>query len=260
MKDKSKELPEEIVDNTNENTYDFDIYYAEAWSKRQGNFSFGLANNLIKYLKNYHIYVNSVLDVCSGSGEFISIMRNICTDCMGVDNADGYLNYVATKYGDINFQKVDKLYSFNLKRKFDLISCNRDVVNMFTKWSEWQEFFKTAYEHLVKNGIFMFDFYTKKKLDGWTDLTFEQTDGLDYVSDVKQNNGYTVMKETYYLKETLTLVHKTGDIMVESWFETENIISALKQAGFRNVKIADYELNEIEDYSSMDRIHILATK
>ena len=260
MGTKNKEIPEEETTSVTESVYDFDIYYAEAWSRRQGSFSFGLANNLIKYLKANHIYVNSVLDVCSGSGEFISIMRNICTDCMGVDNADGYLSYVATKYGDINFQKVDKLYSFKLKRKFDLISCNRDVINMFTKWSEWQEFFKTAYDHLVKNGILMFDFYTKKKLDGWNELLFEQQDGLDYVSSVKQNNGYTIINETYYLKETFSLVHKTGDIMVETWFETENIISALKQAGFKTIKIADYELNAVEDYSSMDRIHILATK
>lgn len=260
MVEENKVLPEEEIRAVEESKFDFDVYYAEAWSRRQGGFSFGLANNLIRYLNRYHIYVKSVLDVCSGSGEFVSIMRNVCQDCMGVDNADGYINYVTTKFNDIDFKKVDYLYDFKLKRKFDLISFNHDTINLFTKWSEWQKFFETCYSHLVKNGILMFDFYTKKKLDGWTELIFEQGEGIDYVSDVKQNNGYCVLNETYYLKETNALVRKTGDIMVEAWFDTENILSALKQAGFKSVEVVDYELNKVEDYSNMDRIHILARR
>ena len=255
----NKELPEETI-APQQSSFKFDIYYAEAWARRQGRFSFDLAHNVIRYLKSKQINVKSILDICSGSGEFISIMRNICTDCVGVDNADGYLNYVHTRYGDINFEKVEKLYSFDLKRKFNFISCNRDVVNMFVRWSEWEEFFKTVYKHLTKNGILMFDFYSEKKLKDWSELIYEQGDGLDYVSNVFQNNGYCIMNETYYLKETSALTRKTGDIMVEAGFSTEKIIDGLKVAGFNDVKVVDYELNPVSDYSLMDRIHILATK
>ncbi len=252
-------LKEEEVKDL-ETDYKFDVWYAEAWSRKQGKFSFNLANNLIRYLSSKHRNVKSVLDICSGSGEFISIMRNACTDCVGVDNADGYLELVRTKYSDINFVKVDALYDFNLKRKFDVVSCNRDVVNMFTDWEQWVSFFKTAYAHLNKNGIFMFDFYTQNRLEGWNELIFEQEDGLDYVSKITQNNGYCVFNEVYYLKETNTIVRKTGDIMVEGWFETERILNALDECGFRDIKFVDINLNEVNDVKNLDRIHIIATK
>ncbi len=247
-------------ENKLESVYDFDVWYAEAWSRKQGNFSFKLANNLVRFLKEKKINIKSVLDVCSGSGEFISIMRNICTDCVGIDKAKGYLAYVQSKYNDIKFVQVDKLYSFNLKRKFDLVSCNRDVVNMFTNFDNWHTFFATVYNHLNKNGIFMFDFYTQKKLENWEEVVYEQGDELDYVSKVSQNNGCCVMNEVYYLKETSTLYRKTGDIMVEAWFKTDAIIEALKTAGFRDVRMVDINLQEIKDISDLNRIHILATK
>ncbi len=242
------------------NAFNFDVWYAEAWSRKQGNFSFKLANNLIRFLKANNINIKSVLDVCSGSGEFISVLRNICTDCVGVDNAEGYLDYVRPKFQDVDFKKVDYLYEFNLKRKFDVISCNRDVVNMFTNWTQWQLFFKTVFNHLNKRGIFIFDFYTKKKLDGWQEIVYEQGADLDYVSKVSQNNGLCVMNETYYVKETSTLYRKTGDIMVEAWFETEAIIKELETQGFKDIKLMDIDFNEVREYKDLNRIHIMARK
>ncbi len=243
-----------------EGSFDFDVWYAEAWSRKQGNFSFKLANNLIRFLKSRNIMIKSVLDVCSGSGEFISVLRNICTDCMGVDNAEGYLNFVRPKFPDVEFKKVDYLYEFDLKRKFDAISCNRDVVNMFTNWTQWEKFFNTIYKHLNKKGIFMFDFYTKKKLNGWNELIYEQGSDLDYVSKVSQNNGLCVMNETYYVKETNTLYRKTGDIMVEAWFETWDIVKCLEKIGFKDIKFVDIELNEVKEIDELNRIHIIARK
>lgn len=248
--------------NLTESVYDFDVWYAEAWSRKQGQFSFNLANTLIRFLKEKHKSIKSVLDVCSGSGEFVSVLRNICTDCMGVDNAEGYLRFVQSKINDVVFKKVDKLYDFNLKRKFDLISCNRDVVNMFTTFAKWETFFKTTFEHLNKGGMLMFDYYTKHKLEGWQETIFEQSAEIDYVSDVTQNNGLCVMSEVYYLKETSTLYRKTGDVMVEAWFENDEIVKALKLAGFREVKLVDSNLVEIpaDKLAERNRIHILAYK
>ena len=244
------------------NTFEFDRWYAEAWSRKQGGFSEHAANTLINYLKSSNHPIRSALDVCSGSGEFISIIRNITTECMGVDNADGYLEYAKCQYSDVNFQKVEKLYDFKLKKKFDLISCNRDVVNMFTTFDKWKMFFNTAYNHLQKNGFFMFDFYTEKKLAGWSEVIYEQGDDLDYVSKVTQNNGLCVMSEVYYLKESSTYYRKTSDVMVEAWFKTEDIVKALEEAGFRKIKLLNKELKPLEDseIEKQTRIHVLAEK
>lgn len=244
------------------NTFEFDKWYAEAWSRKQGGFSERLANTLISYLKSNNRPVKSVLDVCSGSGEFLSRMRNITADCVGIDNADGYLEYARSEYGDVEFKKVENLHEFKLRKKFDLISCNRDVVNMFTNFEKWMTFFKTVYNHLENKGLFMFDFYTEKKLAGWNEVIYEQSNDLDYVSKVSQNNGLCVMSEVYYLKESSIYYRKTADVMVEAWFKTEDIVKALKEVGFKKVKLVDINLNPLEEkeIQNQTRIHVLAEK
>jgi hypothetical protein len=131
---------------------------------------------------------------------------------------------------------------------------------MFTNWTQWEKFFNTIYKHLNKKGVFMFDFYTKKKLNDWNELIYEQGADLDYVSKVSQNNGLCVMNETYYVKETNTLYRKTGDIMVEAWFETWDIVKCLEKIGFKDIKFVDIELNEVKEIDELNRIHIIARK
>ena len=244
------------------NKFDFDVWYAEAWSRKQGGFSSRLANTVIRYIKENNKMIGSVLDICSGSGEFISMLRNIVIDCVGIDNAEGYLSYAKSKHSDVDFRKVDKLYDFKLKKKFDLISCNRDVVNMFTTFDKWQIFFKTVYAHLNNKGLFMFDFYTEKKLANWQDVIYEQGEDLDYVSKISQNNGLCVMNEVYYLKESSVYYRKSGDIMVEAWFKTEDIINALQSAGFKKIQIVNGDLQPVaeNEIKNMLRLHIIAEK
>lgn len=244
------------------NEFSFDEWYAKCWSVKKGGFSARLASNLIKNLKDNRATVGSVLDVCSGSGEFVSLMRNVCPECVGIETADSFITYSSSKYSDVEFIKVKKFNDFKLKRTFDLISCNGDVVNMFTIFSQWQEFFKTVYSHLNKGGTFLFDFYTKEYLDGLNGTSYEEGEELDYVSKRTQNNGLCVMSEIYYLKESSLYYRKTSDVMVETSFPIEDIKMALETAGFKNIKFVDINLNEItkKELKSRERIHVLANK
>ena len=244
------------------NQFDFDEFYARCWSEKRGGISFKLANNLINYLKEKNLAVGSVLDVCSGSGEFISNLRNICTDCVGIDTADGFISYAKRKCSDVEFIKVDRLHEFNLKRKFDLISCNGDVVNMFTLFDNWKTFFEVVNNHLSKNGLFLFDFYTKEYLDSLSGLVYDESENIDYVSKRTQNNGLCVMSEIYYLKESSMYYRKTGDVMVETSFKIEDILNLLKATGFIDVKLVGVDLKELtlDDLKVATRIHVLARK
>ena len=242
------------------NKFKFDIWYAEAWSRRQGYFSFKIANNLKKKFAKEGTKVESVLDVCSGSGEFLNVMNTFVKDCMGVDNADGYLDFVKTKYPNIKFKKVDKLYTFDLGRKFDLITCNHDVVNMFLKFEEWQEFFKVCYQHLNAGGMFLFDFYSERMMNSWEKVTFEQDYTLDYVQKVANENGVCIMDEVYYIRESDSLYRKTADKMIETGFPTRLVYDALKVAGFKEIEFIDIEFGHREIDDDVDRVHVLCKK
>lgn len=244
------------------NEFNFDVWYAECWSKKRGSFSSILSANLIKYLKKNRKVVGSILDICSGSGEFISSMRNICSDCVGIDTADAYLTYAKSRCHDVDFKKVNGFADFKLKRKFDLISCNGDVVNMFTLFEDWEKFFKTVYSHLNKGGMFLFDFYKKETLDSFNGVIYEESDEVDYVSKRSQNNGLCVMSEVYYLKESSQYYRKTADIMVETGFELEVIKQALINIGFKDVKVIDNTFTELslKEIKELKRLHIICTK
>ncbi len=240
--------------------FNFDVWYAEAWSRRQGYLSFKLANNLKKKFEAENKVVNSVLDVCSGSGEFLNVMSNFVKTCVGVDNAEGYLQLVRSKFKDIEFIKIKDLYKFDLKRKFDLVTCNHDVINMFLKFVDWETFFDVVYKHLENEGMFIFDFYTDKKMKEWDFVSFEQDYTLDYVQSVKRQYDACVMDEVYYIRESETLYRKTADTMIETSFPTEQIVKALEKAGFVDLQYVDVNLEPIEDLENAGRIHILCKK
>ena len=241
------------------NNYGFDEAYAESWSKMRGNFPTKLANGLIRYVKENHIGIRSVLDICSGTGEFISIMRNICERCVGCDSADSYINYVKRNYPEIEVFKVKNFYDFKVKETFDFVSCNQDVVNMFNDFDEWKKFFANCSKIIKKNGYLMFDFYTEKKLKGANAVIFEEGDELDYVSKTQDVHGKCVFNEVYYVKENSIHYHKTKDIMVESYYPTEDILKAVKDAGFEITPI-DMEFNKVSDISNLNRVHLLCKR
>ncbi len=255
-----EEVGKSVTDMSKGNQFKFDVWYAEAWSRRQGYFSFKIANNLKKVMEAKKLKINSVLDVCSGSGEFLSFMSTFVPTCVGVDNADGYLEFVRNKFPDIKFEKIDSLSDFNINQKFDLLTCNHDVVNMFLTFDEWKTFFNSAYNHLNDGGYIIFDVYSENKMKTWEKVTFEQDYTLDYVQKVSNNDGICVMDEVYYIRESETLYRKTSDCMLETGFPTINIIEALKEAGFKNIRTVDIDFNDLADIDNVDRIHFVCQK
>lgn len=239
----------------------FDVWYAEAWSRKQGYLSYKLACNLRDKFQRENKTLTSVLDVCSGSGEFLNVMTNFAKECYGVDNAEGYLEYTGKKFKKLKLQKVEKLYNFDIKKTFDLVTCNHDVINMFLDFEQWETFFDVVKNHLNDGGMFVFDFYTADKMNNWNDIAFEEDFTLDYVQDVRrQEDGVCVMKEVYYIRESETLYRKTTDTMLEIGFETDRILKALEKAGFKDIELVDVNLEPIEDINAVDRIHIVCKK
>lgn len=247
------------IKNTDVKKTGFDEFYAEAWSKMQGAFSSKIANNLVGYLKKNKINAKSVLDICSGSGEFLSIMKNSIPKCVGVDSEESYLNFVKRNYSDIEFYKVDNFHSFKIKGKFDIITCNHDVVNMFNGMNEWNLFLANCAKMLNKNGVLLFDYYTKSYFDKLVGTTYEESDEVDYVSKISKFDNKTIFNEVYYIKESSLHYRKTSDIMVEQTFDNKLVFSAVTNAGFTYTPI-DISFNTLKDLDSAKRIHLLCRK
>lgn len=237
-----------------------DYDFAKAWDQSQGSFSAGIADRILNYSKDRNIKINSALDICCGASNLLNIFHNNGIKCVGTETRKGMIDYSKEKYPNIDFILTQKMSEFPTKQKFDLITCNHDIVNYFEDFEEWKEFFREAYKHLNGNGLFVFDFYTKKKLSDWNDTTFFSSEWLDYITDVKSGiYDKTRITYTYYINYNNYCI-KTRDIVVECFFENEQILDALKKAGFKEFSVVDENLNPLSNMDFADRIHIVAKK
>ena len=162
-----------------------DIDFARAWDNSQGSFSAGIANRILSFANNNNKKIKSALDICCGASNLLNIFHQNGISCAGTETRQGMIDFPKEKYPEIEFFKTEMMSEFPTKQKYDLITCNHDIVNYFENFDEWREFFKEAYKHLNNGGMFVFDYYTKRKLQDWNETIFFSSEWLDYITEVK---------------------------------------------------------------------------
>jgi Na+-transporting NADH:ubiquinone oxidoreductase subunit NqrC len=131
---------------------------------------------------------------------------------------------------------------------------------------------------LNNGGIFIFDFYTKRKLQYWNEVSYDENEKLDYVRNVVSDGvSKTSISNIYYIninpKELDDLKEKeysfnnyenkykrTEDVTVEYYFENNDIINAIKRSGYRYLITTDQNFRPVSSISDMNRIHVIAIK
>ncbi len=239
----------------------FDKNYAAAWSADQGGFSYTLAQNLLEFIDKNKKSVKSALDICCGTGEFLNYLAKAGITCSGTEVAKSMIDYSKEKYPNMTFTQTKEIYDVPAKGTYDLVSCNHDMINMLERFDSWKTLFKNAYKVLNKGGIFIFDFYTKKKLENWNEVIFEESDTMDHIKSIKKGiDNKVIMKEIYYIKNNEGVYDKTFDIVVESYFDNREILSALNAAGFKFVQFCDFSLSPVANAEQRNRVHVVAIK
>lgn len=267
------------MENNNETT--FDKAFAMAWNENQGSYSQNLAKKILKFIKLQDLKVNTVLDICCGSANFLNEMQNNGKQCTGTEILDSYVEYNKSKFPNMQFIKTNTINELDGLDKYDLISCNHDVVNMFPTLEEWGNFFKNVYNHLNNGGLFIFDYYTKRKLKDWNETFFDGNDKIDYIKNIVcDGKSKTAISNIYYInlvsKAKDESVHamdrnysmnnydskykKAEDTQVEYYFENKDILAKLKHAGYRYIITTDGNLSPISMIDDVNRMHIVAIK
>lgn len=238
----------------------FDEQFAKAWYNLGGDFSYMFSKRLISYLKKNNIKPKNVLDVYCGAGNFLAEMQKQGIKCVGTEGSKSFIKFNNENYSNMQFLYASALNDFNTKEKFDLITCIYDLVNYLETYNDWQEMFKSVYKQLNKGGMFVFDFNTVKRLSDWNTTIYDQASDMDYVETVKSGvQGKTVITYVYYVKDGAKY-DKTSTIYTETSFETDRVVDALKKAGFKDVKLCDFELNPLSSPESRNKVHVIATK
>ena len=255
----------------------FSKAFAVAWSENQGSYSQNLAKKIIKFAKLQDLKFDSVLDICCGSGNFLEEMKNNGKKCTGTEFLDSYVEYNKTKFPEMHFFKTNGIDDLDNLGTFDLISCNHDVVNMLPTLEAWGKFFQNVYKHLNNGGIFIFDYYTKRKLKDWNETFFDSNNQLDYIKQVVSDGKSTTsisniyyinlapqknrdIEKTYSLNDYDSKFKKAENTSVEYYFENDEILNLIKNAGYRYLITTDGNLSPISAMGDVNRMHIIAIK
>jgi 2-polyprenyl-3-methyl-5-hydroxy-6-metoxy-1,4-benzoquinol methylase len=236
------------------------VEFAKSWDLSQGHYSRDIAEKIISYSEEHNIKIKSALDVCCGASNLLEVFNNHGIKCEGTEVRQDMIDYSKEKCPDITYHLTKNMYDIPQKSKVDLITCNHDIVNYFESFDNWKSFFKDVNKHLNSNGMFVFDFYTKYKLRDWKETTYTTSEWLDCLTDIRPSMyDKTIITYTYFITSGDYMI-KTKDIVVESYYETNDILEELKKAGFKKILIVDENLNNIEPNEYIERMHIIALK
>lgn len=238
---------------------DVNYDFAKAWDLSQGDFATNIANRILAYAESNNKSFKSIYDICCGASNLLAIFDKCGYKCFGTETRKGMIEYSKQKLPNITYFLTKNIYDMPGKEKADVITCTHDIVNYLEDFNEWEQLFKNVEKKLTKNGIFVFDFYTKFKLSNWNESTYKSFPHLDCLTTVKSGvYDKTVINYTYYINYQNYYV-KTKDIVIESYFELEKIVGALKSAGLKKVQIVDSHLNPTEYNQYAERIYIIAS-
>lgn len=257
-----------------------DADFAIAWSENQGSYSEGIAKKTLNFAKLQGLKINSVLDICCGSGNFLAEMQAHGKKCTGTEILDSYVEYNKAKFKNMDFYKTEGLLDFDHLGTFDLISCNHDVINFLPTIEAWGRFFRMAYRHLNNGGILIFDYYTKRKLFDWNEVVYDENERLDYIRNiVSDGKSSTTISDIYYIRLNPETSHeisaidrqyslnnydvkfkRTENTNTEYYFENADILDEIKKAGYRYLITTDSNFTPIKSIEDQNRLHVIAIK
>lgn len=237
--------------------------YVDLYGKIKTTFPTRRQEVISKYIKENGISVDSFLDVACGTGFFLNlIQKNLnLSKCVGLDYSKKMIDYAKNNFANEHIQYVyGDMSNFDLKKKFDFISCNYDAINFLTDFEDWKKTFKCIYDHLNENGVFTFDYNTIKKMKIIKNgCILKESDYCDIVEHADNNNNKINLKYTIYSKQENGLFKKEVLTLTEGVFTRSMILKALRDAGFKNIKFCNENFKKCNTRKAL-RLFVICNK
>ena len=230
-------------------TKEFAVIYNKYWA----SFSENLANKYLQLVKSK----KSLLDLGCGTGNFLQKMEDKFDKCVGVDLSSAMIDIAKNNCKKTVFY-VQDITKFSFNEKFNLITCNFDMINHLINLEDWAKVFSKVYNHLTDDGVFVFDYNTISKFNKFNNTSgvLEKDECTINVENIKTDNNHMKMKFSIFDKVN----NQTTEFEeTESFFDDVDVIKALTSAGFSNFKIVDKEFNKVDNYN-YDRLYVICKK
>lgn len=202
--------------------------FARYYDQLMGDYS-SIADTTKQLVTKYVPEHSSLLELGCGTGNMLQLFSDQYT-LTGLDNSKGMLQIARKKIPSATLIEGD-MTSFRLPEKYNGIICIFDTINHLPTFTKWTKLFSKVHSHLQKDGTFIFDMNTKRRLDRLSELDAYvgkvNTDTLVRMNIEKE--GTSNYRLSFHLYEDITsdTVHLTEEIVEESAYPTEKVIDAL---------------------------------
>jgi trans-aconitate methyltransferase len=102
------------------------------------------------------------MEICCGCGDVLVELPKRYT-IYGLDIVSDFIKVCRTKMPKGKFF-VSSMHNFKINERFDVIFSAFDAVNFLKDFDQWGSNFKAVDEHLISNGLFIFDVHAPKML------------------------------------------------------------------------------------------------
>lgn len=207
-----------------------------------------------EYTMNYLPKKGSqILELACGNGELAILLKQAGYDIQGLDLSAEMLSIAKRKQeaAGVSFPLIQAdmrdLSDFNL---YDGIISFCDSLCYLPSPEDLITVFNQVYEHLNKDGIFLFDVFTTdyiKKLDGYS--YHDEIPGTVFIWDSYQGEyDYSIEHELSFFEELENGNYQRHlEIHKERTYPLEFYIDELKKLGFRNIEISADFNEELAD-------------
>ena len=214
---------------------------------------------LISKLKSYPLRVG--LDVGCGGGWFTRAFQKQGYDMTGLDVSAEMLDFAqeqALKLGVRSQYVLGDISKTKLPRRFDFATAINDCINYIPK-NKLASAFKNVRNALKKDGIFLFDISSERKIREKIANTVcaDDRDEVTYLAFNKQEEDGVTMDVTLFVKGNDGRFERLDETHRQYIYTIDEIKKALEENGFT---LIDCEGHLGENAETSDRICFLAQR
>ncbi len=164
------------------------------------------AEKIIEICDEYGIVKRDYLDLACGTGNFTACIGKKFIFTTALDLSEQMLSIADEKLKEESIKaKVicQNICNFNLKKKFDLITCGLDSTNYILDEDELKQYFMSVHNHLKDGGLFVFDVNTEHKIRdilGNNSFNFDNDDVV-YIWENELEDDIVNMYLTFFVKK-----------------------------------------------------------
>lgn len=216
--------------------------FAKVYDKFMENCDYSDWSNFLEsVIFEYNKNISNILDLGCGTGEILVRIYDKYS-CDGLDISSDMLKKANIKLKNKNVNLfLGDMREFSTGKKYDLIFSFFDTINHLTSIEDLEDTFKSVYNSLEINGIYLFDVidrnFIKKMFPGEVYADARKDFSVIWEHEYILDENVDIIEASYFIKNKNGYYDRYNEVYEKMIFTSNEIEIAIKKSGLELVKI-----------------------